>query len=118
MDIEIITKHDSTRSEQWQHTLIIKIRGEQVELPIEDAKNLPDEINRALGNPANSNTANCAIFDVRLSLPDKDNYHYLKGFADACGVNWELADKDDYPDGLNSYDEVIDRIYELKGNEV
>lgn len=74
MDIEIITKHDSTRSEQWQHTLIIKIRGEQVELPIEVAKSLPNEINRALGNPANSKPANCAIFDVSTHTCDNCSY--------------------------------------------
>lgn len=47
------------------------------------------------------------------TMKDVDNYEYLRGFADACGVNWDLADEDDYPEGLNSYDEVFDRMTEL-----
>lgn len=53
---------------------------------------------------------------VKFSLPDKDNYDYLRGFIDGEGLQ-EPKHKDDYPGEFNGINEMIDRMWELKGNE-
>lgn len=55
-----------------------------------------------------------AIDGVRLSLPDADNYDYLRGFIDGHGGE---EPHDVFPDGFNDINEVWDKVYELKGNE-
>ena len=51
---------------------------------------------------------------VRLSLPDADNYDYLRGFVDGYGGG---EPHDVFPDGFKDINEVWDRMYELKGNK-
>lgn len=73
-----------------------------------------DEINeRALAEPTNENGAS-SIPDVRLSLPDRDNYHYLRGFTDGYGGE---EPHDCFPDGFKNINEVMNRMWELRGNE-
>ncbi len=50
-----------------------------------------------------------------LNIPDKDNYDYLRGFIDGEGVQ-EPKGKDDYPNGFNDINEIMDRMWELKDN--
>ena len=51
------------------------------------------------------------------SLPDRDNYHYLRGFIEGEGVQ-EPIGKDDYPDSFNNINEIYDKIRELKDNKI
>ena len=43
-------------------------------------------------------------------MKDKDNYDYLRGFIDGKASD---GHKDILPEGLNSYDEVYERMYIL-----
>jgi hypothetical protein len=48
-------------------------------------------------------------------IADKDNYDYLRGWLD--GHIQEPISEEDYPEGFKNYDEVYDRMWELKDAE-
>ena len=50
------------------------------------------------------------IPDVKDSLPDKDNYDYLRGFSDGYGGP---EPHECFPEGFKDINEVMDRMWEL-----
>ena len=50
------------------------------------------------------------LFDVSGSLPDVDNYDYLRGFVDGYGGE---EPHDVFPDGFKDINDGWDRMYEL-----
>lgn len=46
----------------------------------------------------------------KTSLPDKDNYDYLRGFSDGYGGQ---EPHDCFPEGFKDINEVMDRMWEL-----
>lgn len=54
------------------------------------------------------------LYSVVKSLPDVDNYDYLRGFVDGYGGE---EPHDVFPDGFKDINEIWGRMYELKGNE-
>ena len=51
------------------------------------------------------------VANVSISLPDADNYDYLRGFVDGYGGE---EPHDGFPDGFKDINEVWDRMYKLK----
>ena len=50
------------------------------------------------------------IPDVKASLPDKDNYDYLRGFSDGYSGP---EPHECFPEGFKDINEVMDRMWEL-----
>ena len=65
-------------------------------------------------NDNEARTLLLGLLGVRLSLPDADNYDYLRGFIDGYGGE---EPHDVFPDGFKDINGVWDKMYELKGNE-
>lgn len=75
---------------------------------------ISDDLNHGIITEKEAETKLLILFGVRLSLPDADNYDYLRGFIDGYGGE---EPHDVFPDGFKDINEVWDKMYELKGNE-
>ena len=60
--------------------------------------------------------ANLNIGCVRLSLPLKDNYQYLRGLEEGYGIQ-EPIDSDDFPEEFENINDVMERIWDIENNE-
>lgn len=111
-NLSIDSKAEYTKEDlsQWAYELGLKL---DKYISLHGATNC-QRIEKAIQMFVESKAENSLISGVRLSLPDADNYDYLRGFID--GYGWE-EHRDCFPDGFKDINDVLDRVYELKGNE-